>query len=54
MTADRAADVELGCRVHWPENVCAADTHYCVKDVGHVSDVTNDDHRCCCGATFEE
>lgn len=23
--------------------------HRCLKDVGHESDPTNDDHQCCCG-----
>lgn len=23
--------------------------HRCVKDAGHESDITNDDHQCCCG-----
>jgi hypothetical protein len=25
--------------------------HVCVKPIGHTQDITNDDHRCCCGAT---
>lgn len=28
--------------------------HCCVKHVSHITDITNDDHRCCCGATHED
>lgn len=23
--------------------------HRCIKKSGHVTDITSDDHRCCCG-----
>lgn len=29
--------------------VAAQGGHRCVKDAGHESDITNDDHQCCCG-----
>ncbi len=25
--------------------------HRCIKDAGHETDPTNDDHQCCCGNT---
>lgn len=29
--------------------VAARGPHRCVKQAGHESDPTNDDHQCCCG-----
>lgn len=29
-------------------------THVCVKPPSHVHDITDDDHRCCCGANTWE
>lgn len=28
--------------------------HVCIKSHRHVDDITNDDHRCCCGNTHDE
>jgi hypothetical protein len=25
--------------------------HRCIKDQGHETDPTNDDHQCCCGVS---
>lgn len=30
------------------------DFHSCTKECSHLADITNDDHRCCCGTTLEE
>lgn len=27
--------------------------HTCIKQIGHESDLTNDDHQCCCGNTSD-
>jgi hypothetical protein len=45
-------------RTRWakdPENECGEyfGEHRCVKDTGHESDCTNDDHQCCCGQTSD-
>lgn len=28
--------------------------HQCIKDISHVKDITDDDHKCCCGAKLWE
>jgi hypothetical protein len=29
--------------------VPARGSHRCIKDSGHINDITDDDHKCCCG-----
>jgi hypothetical protein len=41
------------CRAKWTADNGIPGSHYCIKDIGHVDDITNDDHRCCCGATWD-
>ena len=28
--------------------------HVCIKPPSHITDITDDDHRCCCGANTWE
>lgn len=38
----------------WEKPVPVPGHHYCIKSHRHVDDITNDDHRCCCGNTHDE
>lgn len=46
--------MERECNYRWfstaPKSNSAG-THYCIKDLAHVQDITDDDHECCCGMT---
>lgn len=36
------------CAFQWDEK--RTPLHVCIKARGHVTDITDNDHRCCCGA----
>lgn len=35
----------------WPEVATTTGPHLCRKHPTHTADITDDDHRCCCGAS---
>jgi hypothetical protein len=57
---DFSWDAREGEMVHYidgegkPQVMQARGPHYCIKDISHTKDITNDDHQCCCGNTHDE
>jgi hypothetical protein len=49
----RAADTLNECAYRWYTDD-ATGPHHCFKASEHVADCTDDDHKCCCGATRDE
>lgn len=47
-------DPYLECGYRWEvDPATLRGVHGCTKHPDHVYDITDDDHRCCCGTTSE-